>query len=400
MAGAPPLAGVRIVEVGNYLAAPFCTLQLADLGADVIKVENPAGGDLTRGLPPFEGGESGNFVRLNRNKRSLALDLKDPEGVRVFRALVATADVVVENLRPGTMRDLGLDPADLLAADPRLIYVAVTGWGLDGPYANRPALDIIVQGMSGLMSVTGEAGGPPVKVGVSIADLVSGLYAAVATLGALQARGRDGKGQLVDLSMFEAAVSLAQWEAGAFFTSGEVPGRYGSAHRIIAPYQAIRSADGHFIIGATTPRNWSAFCRVVGGEQLEQDPRFVSGTERVKHVDALIAAIEAITSLKPMAHWLDLLRAAGVPCGEIAGYDRVFTDPHLEARGFFTDLPHTTLGSVHGLGTPLRLTGTPARLEHAGPLLGEHSLAILGELGWDSAAIDALLARRVITRPE
>lgn len=393
----PPLHGIRVIEVGNYMAGPFCGLQLADLGADVVKVENPAGGDLTRSLAPFDHGESGSFVRLNRGKRGVALDLKDAEGARIFRALARTADVIVENLRPGTMRDLGLDPADLRAADPRLIYVAVSGWGQDGPYADRPALDIIVQGLSGLMSVTGEADGPPVKVGVSVADLAAGLYATIATLAALRARDRDGAGQLVDVSMFESAVSLAQWEAGQFFTSGEVPRRAGSAHRVLAPYQAIRASDGHFIVGATTPRNWTGFCRALGLGTLERDPRFADGNDRRRNVDLLIPLVEAVTGPRPMAGSLAALRAEGVPCGEIADYDRVFTDPQLEARGFFVELPHPTLGTVRGIGTPLRLTGTPPRLGRAGPLLGEHTADVLAELGLAPAEIEALVARGTVS---
>src|SRR5512140_1724670 len=259
-----PLDGIRVLEVGNYMAGPFCGMQLADLGADVVKVEDPRGGDLARRLEPIVDGESGNFVRLNRSKRSIALDLKRDAAREIFRALAGRSDVIVENLRPGTMRDLSLDPRELLDANPRLIYAAVTGWGLDGPYADRPALDIIVQAMSGLMSVTGEEGGAPVKVGVSISDLTAGLYATIAVLGALAVRARDGRGQLLDVSMFESSVSLAVWEAGTYFTTGEVPRAAGTAHKLLAPYQAVRAADGYFVVGATTPPNWAAFCRATG----------------------------------------------------------------------------------------------------------------------------------------
>src|SRR3954466_16327682 len=277
---AAPLSGVRVLEVGNYMAGPFCGTQPADMGADVVKVEDPRGGDLSRRLDPIVNGESGNFVRLNRSKRSIALDLKNAEAKGVFRRLASRADVIVENLRPGTMRDLGLDPRSLLAANARLVYAAVTGWGLDGPYAAQPALDIIVQAKSGLMSVTGEEGGAPVKVGVSISDLAAGLYATIAILGALRVRERDCSAQMVDVSMFESSVSLAVWEAGTYFTTGEVPRAAGSAHRLVGPYQAIRAADAHFVIGATTPPNWSAFCRALGLEHLERDPRFADATLR------------------------------------------------------------------------------------------------------------------------
>lgn len=373
------------------MAGPFCGMQLADLGADVVKLENPKGGDLSRQLEPVVNGESGNFARLNRGKRSLALDLKREEGKRAFRLLASRADVIVENLRPGTMRDLGLDPAGLLAAHPRLVYCAVTGWGQDGPYADRPALDIIVQGMSGLMSVTGEEGRAPVKVGVSISDLTAGLYATIAILAALGARERDGAGQLVDISMFESSVALAVWEAGQYFTTGEVPRASGSAHKLVAPYQAIRAADGHFIVGATTPPNWTAFCAALGLAALEHDPRFADATRRRANVSALIPLIEEVTATRPMAHWLALLRQAGVPCGEIADYGTAFADPHLEARGFFSELDHPTLGRIRGLGSPLRLGRTPVRLERAGPLLGEHSREVLREAGLDDDAIAAAL---------
>ena len=391
MLNAPPLTGIRVVEVGNYMAGPFCGMQLADLGADVVKVENPAGGDLARLLEPIVDGESGNFARLNRGKRGLALDLKRSDGKALFRRLAERADIIVENLRPGTMRDLDLDPEALMRANPRLIYCAVTGWGQDGPYADRPALDIIVQGMSGLMSVTGEDGGEPVKVGVAISDLTAGLYGTIAILAALSARERDGTGQLVDVSMFESSVALAVWEAGQFFTTGEIPRASGSAHKLVAPYQAVRAADGHFIVGATTPPNWTAFCAVLGLGHLERDERFADATRRRANVTALIPLIEEVTALRPMSDWLTRLRSAGVPCAEIADYGDAFEDPHLRARGFFTDLPHTRLGQLRGLGSPLRLGRTPVRLERAGPLLGEHSRDVLAELGCDEAEIARLL---------
>ena len=387
-----PLSGIRVVEVGNYMAGPFCGMQLADMGAAVVKVEDPRGGDLSRRLAPIVDGESGNFIRINRSKRSVALDLKQDEAKRAFRDLAARSDVIVENLRPGTMRDLGLDPRDLLAANERLIYASVTGWGLDGPYAAEPALDIIVQAKSGLMSVTGEEGGAPVKVGVSISDLAAGLYATIAVLGALRVRDREGRGQLLDVSMFESSVSLAVWEAGTYFTTGEVPRAAGSAHKLVGPYQAIRASDGHFVIGATTPRNWTAFCRALGLEQLERDPRFDDGTKRRVAIRELIPLIEEVTAARPAAHWLTALRAAGVPCGEIADYREVFSDPHLEARGFFVDLAHPLLGTVRALGSPLRFDERPAVIERAGPLLGEHTREVLAENGWDERRISALVA--------
>ena len=398
MLGAPPLAGIRVVEIGNYMAGPYCGMQLADLGADVVKVEHPKAGDLARLLEPLTSGESGNFARLNRDKRSLAIDLKRDEGRDVFKRLAARSDVVVENLRPGTMDDLGLSPAALVEANPRLVYVAVTGWGLDGPYADRPALDIIVQGQSGLMSITGEEDGAPVKVGVSIADLTAALYATVATLAALRARERDGRGQLVDISMFESAVSLAVWEAGVYFGSGEVPRAAGSAHKLVAPYQAVAASDRHFIVGATTPPNWTAFCRVIGLGPLETDPRFADANARRRNRDALVEAIERVTRTKPAAHWLALLRNVGVPCGEIADYADVFNDEHLLARKFFVDLEHPVLGTLRGLGSPMRFGRTPVAHRRAGPRLGEHSADVLRELGWSDADVERLASGGIIAR--
>ncbi|MBI3522517.1 MAG: CoA transferase [Chloroflexi bacterium] len=387
----PPLAGIRVIEIGNYMAGPFCGMHLADLGAEVIKVENPKGGDLTRQLQPFQAGESGSFLRLNRGKRSLALDLKRPRGADIFRRLSARADVVLENLRPGTMADLGLSSRSLMDANERLVYVAVSGWGQSGPYADRPALDLIVQAESGLMSVTGEKDGAPVKVGVSIADLSSALYATVGTLAALRARDADGRGQLVDISMFESAVSLAVWESGQFFTDGAVARANGSAHNFIAPYQAVRSSDGHFVIGPTSAPNWTAFLRVLGLEELAGDPRFTDGPTRKHNVDALIPLIEAVTVTNTTAHWLAGLREAGVPCATVRDYGSVLEDPHLSERGFLTDIAHPTLGSVRATGSAIGLTRTPPVVGPAGPALGADSRDVLRELGCAPGDIAALI---------
>src|SRR5437762_1882508 len=306
------LAGIRVVEVGNFMAAPFCTLQLADLGADVVKIENPDGGDQVRTTAPFLDGESSSFVRLNRNKRSLALDLKSREGKEVFRRLIRRADVVVENLRPGTMGDLELDYRRLSELNPRLVYVAASGWGQDGPYAQRPGLDIMAQGMSGLMSITGEEGGKnPVKIGVPVTDLTCALYGAIAALAALRVRERTGRGQFVDVSLFESGVSLAVWEAGRYFATGEIPKPLGSAHQTSAPYQAVRAADGYFTVGATTPRNWRSFCDVLDHPEWASEERFKDNPSRHARRDILIPMIEQITSRRPRADWVSLLQKAG-----------------------------------------------------------------------------------------
>ncbi|HEY0574593.1 MAG TPA: CoA transferase [Pseudonocardia sp.] len=397
---APPLSGVRVLEVANFIAGPFCAMQLADLGADVVKIELPGVGDMVRGTAPFIEGESSNFVRLNRNKRSLALDLKNDTGKELFRRLADDADIVVENLRPGAMTKLGLDYTRLCATNPSLIYVAASGWGQDGPYAQQAGLDIMAQGMSGLMSITGEHGGAPVKVGVPVCDLACALYGALAAVTALHARTSTGRGQFIDVSLLEAGVSLAVWEAGRYFATGEVPERQGTAHQTSAPYQAVRAQDGHFTLGATSPATWAALCHVLNLEQLLADPAYADNRLRHRNREALIARIEVVTETEPVGHWLTRLQRAGVPCGAIRGYDAVFNDEHLRQREFFPEVPHTRLGPVRQLASPMRLSDTPARLDRAGPLLGEHSIEILTELGVSPAEIDELFAASVIAAPD
>jgi crotonobetainyl-CoA:carnitine CoA-transferase CaiB-like acyl-CoA transferase len=395
MAGAPPLDGIRVLEVGNFMAGPFCTMQLADLGADVVKIENPAGGDNVRLTGPFLDGESSNFIRLNRNKRSLALDLKPAEGKAIFLRLAQRADVIVENLRPGTMADLELNYPRLSRENPGLVYVAASGWGQTGPYSELAGLDIMAQGMSGLMSITGTAGGEPVKVGVPICDLVCALYGALAAVSALRARERDGKGQFIDVSLFEAGVSLAVWEAGRYFATGEVPMPLGSAHQSTAPYQAFRASDGFFTAGVPSPNLWSAFLGVVGLEELEGDPRFATNADRHGHRAELIPLIEAVTARRSRAGWIEAFQRAGVPCGAIQTYDQVFDDPHLAERGYFWDGAHPALGPIRQLGSPMRLAGTPPRRDSAGPTLGQHSAEVLAEIGYSAAEFKELRDRSI-----
>ena len=378
------------------MAGPYCGMLLGDLGADVIKIENPSGGDYSRAMPPFNQGEGAGFLLLNRNKRSLALDLKRERGKELFLELIDGADVVVENFRPGTMRDLGLDYASLTARNSRLIYLAASAYGQDGPYSQRPGLDLILQGMSGLMSITGEADGAPVKVGVPICDLTAALYGAYAVLAALLARGVSGQGQLIDVSLFEAGVSLAVWEAAAHWTSGDVPERLGSAHRASAPYQAVRTADGYVTLGATTPPTWAALCRVLGLDYLRDDARFSSNAGRRARYRELAALLEEVTVTQLSAHWYAALEAAGVPCGVLQTYDQVLSDPHLQERGFFHALPHTTAGEVPALGSPVRLTRTPVQLKRAAPLLGEHTAEIVLDLGYSHAELSALAEQGVV----
>ncbi|MHB8499528.1 MAG: CaiB/BaiF CoA transferase family protein [Candidatus Acidiferrales bacterium] len=395
----PPLMGIKVLEVGHGLASPFCTMQLADMGADVVKIEEPGTGDFTRLAAPFIDGESSGFVRLNRNKRSVALNLKAPEGREIFLRLAQDADIVSENMRPGTMAHLGLDYARLAESNPRLIYVAASGWGQTGPYASLAGLDIMAQAMSGLMSITGEEGRPPVKVGVPICDLVCGLYGALAAVSALQARERTGRGQYIDVSLFEVGVSLSVWEAARYFANGEIPKPLGSAHQATAPYQAIRGSDGYFTIGATSSRNWTAFCRAMGLEHLTRDPRFATVDVRHRNRAELIPIIENITQTQPAAHWIALLQENGVPCAVIQDYSQVYSDPGLIERDYFADLPHPTLGKVRVLGNPMRFSDTPVQMVTAGPLLGQHSVEVLTELGMSDSDVDRLVREGVVVNP-
>ena len=385
-----PLDGIRVLELANYMAGPYCGMLLADMGAEVIKVENPQGGDFSRLNAPQIAGESAGFMALNRNKQSVSLNLKNERGRDIFKDLVRTADALVENFRPGTMDALGLDYATLAALNPRLIYSSASGFGQTGPYRERAALDLIVQGMSGLMSITGEPGRPPVKVGVPAADLSAALFGAYAILAALFARERTGRGQFIDVSLLESALALQVWETSGYFANGQVPEPLGSAHRVNAPYQAFRTADGYVTIGATSPANWKAFCAALGLQALETDQRFATVPTRRRHYRELAQQIEAVTTTQPSEHWYRLLEQVGVPCGVLNRLDQILADEHIRARGFVVTLPHGKAGAVRATGSPVRLSETPVRLDHAGPLLGEHTREVLSTLGLTDTQLDEL----------
>jgi crotonobetainyl-CoA:carnitine CoA-transferase CaiB-like acyl-CoA transferase len=388
------LDGVRVLEVGVFIAAPFAALQLADLGADVIKVESLSG-EPVRASGPFVNGESSPFLRLNRSKRSIALDLKSAEGRLAFLRLAAKSDVVVENLRPGAMRALGLSYDDVRAVNSRVVYASGSGFGQDGPLADRPGLDIMAQARGGLMSITGTPGASPAKVGVPICDLVCGLYVALGIVAALRERDRSGVGQYIDVSLLESAVSLAVWEAGRYYATGEVGRPLGSAHQSEAPYQAVRSADGWITLGAVTPKTWSALCDALGLEALRNDPRFTTSSLRHAHRDELIPLIEDRTMALTTAEAIARLEQRGVPCAPLADYGQVFNDEHLAARDFFWDAPHRVAGAVRQIGSPLRLSRTPPRRGAAAPMLGADTREVLREAGYTDVEVDALVAARV-----
>jgi formyl-CoA transferase len=399
-----PLSGMTVLELGVFMAAPYATMQLADLGARVIKIENPAAPDPVRTTGPFLGGpppeeHSSPFARLNRNKQSVALDLKAPAGRAAFLRLAADADAVVENLRPGAVRGLGLDHPAVSQVNPGIVYASGSGWGQDGPLAALPGLDIMAQARGGLMSITGTPEGDPAKVGVPVCDLVCGLYLALGVLAALRERDRTGRGQYLDVSLYESAVSLAVWEAGRYFATGEVGHALGSAHQNQAPYQAVRSADGWVTVGAITTRTWVAFCAALGLDELRDDPRYADAFRRHAARDELIARIEAATTGMPTSRIVELLDAAGVPCAPIADYAQVFTDGHLGERGFFWDAEHPVLGPVRQLGSPMRLSRTPVRRDGAGPVLGADTRTALLAVGYSAQEVDDLVAAGVVGVP-
>lgn len=394
-----PLDGVRVLEIGTFIAGPFATMQLADLGADVVKIEDPAGGDTVRETGPFLDGHSSPFARLNRNKRSVAIDLKSAEGREIVLRMAEGADVLVQNLRPGGMDQLGLGYPALRERNPRLVYVSASGWGQDGPLAALPGLDVMAQARSGLMSITGAGEGEPAKVGVPICDLVCALYVALAAVSALRAREVTGCGQHVDVSLYESGVSLAIWEAGRYFATGEVGHPLGTVHQNLAPYQAVRTRDGWVTVGAVTPKTWAGLCEALELPELADDPRFGSAYSRRQHLGEVIPAIEAATTQRDTADVLRALQAAGVPCAPIASYDEVFTDEHLAARDYFWDAPHPALGPVRQLGSPMRFSDTPVRRGPAGPRLGDHTREQLAELGYGPAEVDRLIAAGVIGEP-
>ena len=383
-----PLDGIRVIDLSRVVAGPFCTMTLADMGADVIKIEEPGRGDESRAFgPPFHGGESPYFLSINRNKRSCTVNLKHAQGKTILRRLLDGADVLIENFRPGAMARLGFGYEAVSAAHPRLVYCSISGFGDSGPDAARPGYDLIVQGESGLMDVTGEADGPPTRVGTSIADLASGLMAAQGILLALYARRTTGRGQQVRVAMLDAVASLLTYNTGIYFASGESPTRRGNDHPSVAPYQTLRARDGWINLGVANDSLWKRYCDAVERPDLRDDPRFATAPARVEHRRTLIPIIEALTAARTVQAWMDLLGAAGVPCGRIRSVAEVCTNPQLVERGKVVERPHPTAGTVQMIGQPIELSDTPARIETAPPLLGEQTDAVLGEAGYSDAEI-------------
>src|SRR5205085_5918665 len=359
---ASALERLKVVDLSSHLSGPYCAMLLADHGADVIKIERPGSGDDARAMPPFVGGESAPFMIWNRNKRSVVIDLKTEAGKAQLLGLIDAADVLIENFRPGTLDRLGLGWPTLQARNPRLIYAAISGFGQTGPYRERGGFDLITQGMSGLMSVCGPKDGPPHRMPIAISDVAAGMHLAVGVLAALEARHHTGRGQLVETSLLESALSFGVYEAAHVAATGERPPRLGQAHRGSSPYQLFETQDGSITVGASQPNFWLRLCDILGLSELVQDTRFVTNADRVRNNDALVALLEARFTVKPSAHWLDALEAVGIPAGPVLKFDEAMADPHIVARGMVVDTEHPSAGTFKTLGIPVKLSDTPGAL--------------------------------------
>ncbi len=387
-----PLAGVRILDLSRILSGPFTTMVFADLGADVIKLENPRTGDDTREwAPPYQGDQSAYFLSVNRNKRGIAVDLKTARGRDIALRIADRADVVVEDFRPGTAGRLGLGYNDLSARNPQLIYASISGFGQTGPYASEPGYDAIAQALGGLMSVTGEADGAPVRVGNSAADLGASMWAAIGILAALHARHTTGRGEWIDISLLDGQIASLTYLAGGYFASGEVPRRYGSAHPTIVPYQALRTADGHLMVAVGNDTLWQRFATLVGLPELVYDPRFVTNPQRVANRTLLIPLIETALAARSSAAWADELSRAGIPAGAINGIDAALAHPQVQARDMVLAAEHPTAGTLRMTGSPIKLSRYTATVRRPPPELGEHTDEVLRELGY--AAEDIAMLR-------
>jgi formyl-CoA transferase len=405
------LAGLKVLDLSRVLAGPWCTQILADLGADVVKIERPGVGDDTRGWgPPFlkdadghDTAQSTYFTACNRNKRSVTVDMATPEGRALLQQMAAQSDVVVENFKTGGLKQYGLDYESLKAANPRLIYCSVTGFGHDGPHAMRAGYDLMIQATSGMMSITGrpdeEAGGGPLRVGVALTDLFTGVYASTAILAAIEVRHRTGEGQHIDMALLDVGMAILANQASAFLNTGDVPTRQGNTHPSLAPYQEFRTQDGAMLLAIGNNGQFARFCEAAGQPQWATDERFASNTLRVKHREVLIPLMQDVTRTRSTAAWIALLEDKAVPCGPINNIGQAFDDEQVKARGLAVTLPRDAgdgIAAITGVASPLRLSATPPVLRRAPPALGQHTDEVLTEFGLDAQKIAALRASGVL----
>jgi crotonobetainyl-CoA:carnitine CoA-transferase CaiB-like acyl-CoA transferase len=392
-----PLDGVKVIDLTNVLAGPFCTMTMSDMGAEVLKVENFPEGDLSRRLSPKINDESYCFAMVNRNKRSIGLDLKSPRGKDVFMKLAAGADVILENMRPDAKFHMGVDYESVKAVNPKIIYASISGFGQTGPYAKKGGYDIVAQGMTGIMRMTGEPGGRPAKVGIAMNDVAGGITALYGILAAYIHRLRTGEGQYLETSLVDAGLAWMMWETAAFFGAGEVAMANGTRHRRSAPYQAFRTEDGYVTVGANSEKMWASFCNdVLVRPELLQDERFKGLQNRLANVDALQEEIEKVLVTRPTAHWVPLLDKAAVPGGPVYTFDETVEDPHIKAREMFFDIEHPIIGKMKNIGYPVKFSRTPQQFRSAAPWLGQHTTDVLGELGYSAGEIDALFADSIV----
>jgi crotonobetainyl-CoA:carnitine CoA-transferase CaiB-like acyl-CoA transferase len=392
------LDGIRVLDLTRVLAGPYCTMFLGDLGAEVVKVEQPGVGDDTRGWgPPFAGGESAYFLSVNRNKKSIAIDLKSPDGLQLLRSLAAAADVLIENFRPGTMERLGLGEQELRRVNPRLIYGSLSGFGADGPMSDLPGYDLIVQAWGGLMSITGIPDGEPTKVGVAIIDLIAGLMLGKSIAAALFAREKLGVGQKIDTSLLEAEVACLINVGSNYLVEGKIPGRWGNAHPSIVPYQSFKTADGYLVIGVASEGIWRRFCQAIGRAELADDARFAKNANRVENRAMLISILAELFLTSDTESWLRMLNQAEVPCAPVQTIDQVFNAPQVRHREMLVEVVHPTAGAVRMAGIPVKFSVTPASVRLPPPLLGEHTDEVLASwLGMKTAEIDELRRKNIL----
>ncbi|WP_267421342.1 CoA transferase [Methylobacterium sp. GC_Met_2] len=392
-----PLAGMRVIELAHIMAGPVCGLMLADMGAEVIKVEKMDGDDTRRTVPPALEGESAAYMMMNRGKRGISLNLKDPDGIAVLSRLLRGADALIENYRGGTMERLGIGYETLREEFPELVYCSLSGFGRTGPYADRAGFDLVAQGMSGLMSVTGEGPGrPPMKCGPPVTDITAGILAAMGVLAAYSNRLRTGKGQAVDTSLFEAGITHTYWQSAIAMATGIAPGPMGSAHPLNAPYEAFETADGWITIGAANQTNWLRLLKAIGADALAEDPRFALNRDRMANRQELAATLAPIFRAHSSAEWLARLEAGGVPAGPVLDVNAMHRDPQTRAREMVVEVDHPRVGRMKTLGLPVKFSDTPGRVHGPAPLLGEHSRAILAEAGYTADEIDSLITRGVV----
>ncbi|WP_110667823.1 CaiB/BaiF CoA transferase family protein [Salinicola halophilus] len=391
------LEGMKVLDISQIMAGPYCTMVLGDMGADVVKVEKTQGGDDSRQMGPYVNDESTCFAQINRNKRSISLNLKEADGLEIFYQLAREADVVVENYRPGVTQSLKIDYETLKAINPGLVYCSISGYGQTGPYRTKGGFDLVAQGMTGLMSMTGEAGGRPLKTGIAVYDIGAGLTAIYSILAAYIHKQKTGEGQFVDVAIAECGLPWFTWEAAAYFAEGRVPQPTGWRHRVSAPYQALKTRDGYLMLGCANQRTWERLCNdVLGRPELIADPRFATNSDRGHHVEALESLLESLFVEEDMSHWLRLCDAAGVPAGPINDFADAMEDPHYREREMIQTLDHPVIGRMQTLGFASKLSQTPPRIRRPAPTFAQHTQEVLATLGVDDARLAALRERGVV----